>query len=59
LAAQNSPQKALGYASLLVSQRLILKLANELLLQLENKVKLKFINWLNQNIIWSANFTNH
>jgi len=34
-------------------------LANEPLLQLENKAKLKPINWLSQNIIWSANITKH
>jgi len=29
------------------------------LFQLENKAKLKPINWLSQNTIWSANFTKH
>jgi len=38
---------------------LVLKLSNGFLLQLEIKVKLKSINWLTQNIIWSANLTKH
>jgi len=29
------------------------------LFQLENNAKLKPINWLSQNTIWSADFTNH
>jgi len=29
------------------------------LFQLENKAKLKPINWLSQNTIWSTNFTKH
>jgi len=44
---------------LLIFQRLVLKLACGPLLQLQNKVKLKPINWLTQNTISSAIFTKH
>ena len=44
---------------LLIFKRLVLNLACGPLLRLENKAKLKPINWLTQNTISSANFTKH
>ena len=39
--------------------KVVLKLAYGPLFQLEDKVKLKPINWVSTNTIWSANFTKH
>jgi len=43
----------------LIFQRLVLKLAYGPVFQLEDKAKLKPINWLSTNTIWSANFSKH